>query len=111
MQTTQQRSKPAIGRLIFMLLLLAVSLLYPRLTWAATTAQTACVAFEEYCTAFGGTNSSATLDGRLAPVCECSGASNPQECLLAELIACIADCEPILNVTVVNQTLACVPAN
>jgi len=108
MQITKQRCKLPVARLIILILLLAVGFFNPR--WA-TAAQTVCTDFVEFCTGIGGTSTLVTLDGKTAPACECSGSSDPEACVLGEAVTCIVNCEPILNVTILNQTVACVSAD
>jgi hypothetical protein len=108
MQIPEQKCKLPIIRLIVLVFLLAVGFSKPRLAMAA---QTVCTDFVEFCTANGGTPTTVTLDGKSSPACECSGASDPEACALGSIVTCLVNCEPILDVTVLNQTIACVSAD
>jgi len=108
MQITNQRYKIPVVRLIVLMLLLTVGFFNPRL---AAAAQTVCTDFVQYCTANGGTSFSVTISGKESPACDCSSSSDPWVCTFGEALTCIFNCEPIQNVTVLNQAVACVPLN
>jgi len=108
MQTTDQRSKVPVLRLIVLMLLLTVGFINPRI---AAAAQTVCADFVQYCTANGGTSFTVTISGKESPACDCSNSPDPWVCSIGEVLTCIFNCEPIQNVTVLNQAVACVPLN